>query len=232
MSASIIAEVAGAVRRHGRVNALAGVDLVVRGGDTVLLLGANGAGKSTLLRLLAGLTMPRRGVVRIAGRDATRDSAVRGMVGYVSHHAMVYDDLTAFENVRFAAVMASSPDPGRSAREALESVGLARRSDAPVRTFSRGMLQRISLARALVGKPSLLLLDEPFTGLDREGTALLRGIVMHHRAAGGATVCVTHEPASFWDLADRLVVMEAGRITLDAARPATLEEIMTAVVAG
>ncbi len=221
----------GVTRRHGRVVALADVDLVVHEGDTLLLLGANGAGKSTLLRLLAGLSRPRRGVVRIAGRDATRDSEARRMIGYLSHQSMAYDDLTARENLRFVASMAALPDGEARIVEVLEQVGLMARSDHQVRTFSRGMQQRLALARAIVLRPLLLLFDEPFTGLDHEGAVMLRRVVSDHAAGGGATICVSHDPAELWQQASRVVVLAGGRVTVDCERPDSPSELGVAAAA-
>ncbi len=231
MSDTPLAEMIGATRRQGNVLALSGVDLVVHGGDTVLLLGANGAGKSTLLRLLAGLLRPRRGVVRIAGRDATRDSGARRMVGYLAHQSMSYDDLTARENLAFVAALAVVAEPSQRVSEVLEQVGLTARADHPLRTFSRGMQQRLALARAIVATPRLLLLDEPFTGLDSEGAATLRDVVTGQSANGGATICVTHDPAELWEQASRVVILDGGRVIADAVRPVLPSDLGAATAA-
>lgn len=226
-----LAEMIGVTRRQGNVLALAGVDLVVHRGDTVLLLGANGAGKSTLLRLLAGLSRPRRGVVRIAGRDATRDSGARRMVGYVAHQSMCYDDLTARENLQFVAAMTAVVEPSHRVSEVLERVGLTARADHPVRTFSRGMQQRLALARAIIATPRLLLLDEPFTGLDSDGASMLRDVVTGQSADGGATICVTHDPLELWHQAGRVVILDGGRVVADVARPVSPSDLATAAAA-
>ncbi len=214
---------AGLQRRFGSVTALRGVDLRVDAGELILLLGPNGAGKSTLLRCVAGLAHPQRGAVRILGLDVHADPASRGAIGLLSHQSHLYNDLTAGENLRFAAALHGLSDStGRVAR-ALELVGLSAEIDRRVATFSRGMLQRLAIARAMLHQPRLLLLDEPFTGLDTASAATLRRHLVEQRAAGCAIVCVTHEPAELWDAATRVVVLVNGTVRADMARPADLD---------
>lgn len=206
------------VRRFGAVTALAGVGLEVAGGEVVLLLGPNGAGKTTLLRALAGLVRPGKGRVRIAGADVCRDPAARRTIGFLSHHALLYDDLTPRENLRFAAALHGLDNAEHRIDAALATADLVARADRPVRGFSRGMLQRLALARATLHAPAVLLLDEPFTGLDVAAAAALRERVRSHRDGGGAVVAVTHEPGDLWEVATRVVVLVAGRLVLEEPR--------------
>jgi heme exporter protein A len=210
------------VRRFGAVTALGGVSLEVDPGEMVLLLGPNGAGKTTLLRALAGLVRPAKGRVRIEGGDVNRDPEARRAIGFLSHHALLYDDLTPRENLRFATALHQLDNAERRIDAALAEADLVARADRPVRGFSRGMLQRLALARATLHEPTVLLLDEPFTGLDVSAATTLRDRVERHRAAGGAIVAVTHEPADLWDVATRVVVLIAGKVVLSEARTGEL----------
>lgn len=216
--------VRGVERRFGRVVALAAVNLDVEPGEVVLLLGPNGAGKTTLLRCIAGLARPTRGTIHIDGQDVHRDPAARGRLGLLSHQAFVYDDLTARENLRFAAALHGLDAVERRVQEALDAVGLTRGADTRVAGYSRGTLQRLAIARATLHHPALLLLDEPFTGLDASSANDLRHRISAERGAGRAVVCVTHEPGEAWLPATRVIVLAGGRIVLDAPRPDSLEE--------
>jgi heme ABC exporter ATP-binding subunit CcmA len=195
------------VRRFGDRTALAGLDLEVAAGETVLLTGPNGAGKTTLLRVLATAIRPSDGLVAVAGRALPREAdAVRPLVGYVAHEPLLYPRLTAAQNLRLYAALYRLPDAAADA--ALAAVGLAGRAGSRVADLSRGMRQRVALARATMHGPGLLLLDEPTSGLDDEGRALLTGLL----AAGGRTAVVaTHEPGWFAPLGARAVAMAAGR---------------------
>jgi len=213
---------AGLVRRFGPVTALGGVDLEAGAGELVLLLGPNGAGKTTLLRAVAGLLRPLRGAVMVAGRDLHRDPTARAAVGFLSHHTLLYEDLTPRENLRFAAALHRLDDAERRIDEALATAGLAHRADALVRGFSRGMLQRLALARATLHRPPVLLLDEPFTGLDGAAARDLRDRIAARREAGDTIIAVTHDPADLWEAATRVVMLVGGRVAFDEPRPTEL----------
>ncbi len=212
----------GLERRFGALVALCGVDLSVGAGELVLVVGPNGAGKSTLMRILAGLATPTKGRVRVGGMDLHADPEARGAIGFLSHQTLVYDDLTARENLRFAAALHGLDGVEARVQQALDAVGLSHRSDVRAGTFSRGMSQRLAIARATLHGPPVLLLDEPFTGLDSPGADALRQRLVVEREGGRVLVCVTHEPAEVWDIATRVVVLRGGRIALDAPRPADL----------
>lgn len=209
----------GLVRRFGSVTALDGVDLMVGAGELVLLVGANGAGKTTLLRILAGLTRPLRGTVQMAGRDLYADHEARRAVGFLSHSALLYEDLTPRENLAFTAALHQLNDSDTAITRALDIAGLGARADRPTRGCSRGMLQRLALARATLHDPAVLLLDEPFTGLDALATRTLATRIAADRDRGRAIVAVTHDPEVLWTAATRVVLLDAGRVVSDEARP-------------
>ncbi|HZF05633.1 MAG TPA: heme ABC exporter ATP-binding protein CcmA [Patescibacteria group bacterium] len=203
----------------GLLPVLDGISLEVRGGEAVALLGANGAGKTTLLKILATLLRPTRGTATIAGHDVAREpEAVRPLIGVVAHGAWVYDDLTARENLRFWATLGSLEAGADDVAAALAGVGLERAADARVRTFSAGMKRRLSLARVMLARPRVLLLDEPFAGLDQRAKKWLEGRLEAFKAAGAALLMVTHSFSRELGVADRLAVLAGGRIALDTPR--------------
>ncbi len=213
-------EARGITRRYGAVRALQGIDLTLHAGEVLLVLGPNGAGKSTLLRTLAGLLRPQAGFVTVAGRPLTRDDPdARRPIGLLSHESLLYDELTLLENLLFVARLYDLPDPRARAEAALAAQGLLDRKDARPRSLSRGLLQRAAIARALLHQPRLLLLDEPFTGLDAAAADRLRASLAAERTAERAMVIVTHQASEAWDLATRVGVLVAGRWVLESPRP-------------
>lgn len=209
-------EIRGLTKAFGSRTALAGIDLDIAAGERVLLVGPNGAGKTTLLRILASLARPTRGTVRIAGQ-ASATPAARRMIGYLSHASMLYDDLTARQNLRFYARMYGIPDAASQVEALLVAVGLARRANDLVRTYSRGMQQRLAVARAVLHHPRLLLLDEPYTGLDTASTEALTAYLQTLLQGGRTLIVATHHPAEEGRLAERVVVLRAGRVAADEA---------------
>jgi heme exporter protein A len=200
-------------RLFGRSAALAGVSLTVEMGRTVALLGPNGAGKTTLLRILATAIRPSYGSVSIDGIDALQDAEqVRGRVVYLAHVTGHYDDLTAQENLRFAATMFGwgEKEGGEVSREALATVGLDVVSGQRVRTFSAGMRKRLALARVLVARPSLLLLDEPHAALDPDGMTLVDELIGLWKGAGVTVMVASHQADRVSSLADATVRLVAG----------------------
>jgi len=206
-------EIKGLKKSFGLKPILRGIDLELNQGERKALMGANGAGKTTLLRILAGLTAPSAGAVRIAGLDLTRDAQrVRQLVGFVGHQPYLYDELTALENLLFFGRMYAVKDAQQRARALLHRVGLEKRVRDRVNTLSRGQLQRLALARALLHSPRLLLLDEPDTGLDEQGNKLLELLLDEHVAQGGAALLATHQLAHALKLGDSIVTLDNGRI--------------------
>ena len=212
-TAPLDVEVVGLTRAFGPKPALRGVNLALARGERLALLGPNGAGKTTLLRVLATLTRPDGGRARVAGCDVVRDAAtLRRVVGYVGHQPHVYEELTASENLTFFARMYGLPDPAGRARELIELVGLGARANDRARTLSRGQLQRLALARGIMHRPAVLLLDEPETGLDEAAVALLAELLAERARAGQTTLLTTHSLERGLALADEVAVLARGRI--------------------
>ena len=205
----------GAAKRFGTHTALHPTNLVIPHGQAVLLVGTNGAGKSTLLRLVAGLCRPSEGKVKINGCDPQRTPEARAEIGLLSHQTLLYDELTARENLRFFAQLYGLDSPDERLAMALAAVGLNERLDQRVGSFSRGMKQRLAIARAILHGPSILLLDEPFTGLDFSASAALHRLVCRLRQEGRTCILVTHRLDEAKGLVDRLLVIERGQWRLD-----------------
>jgi heme ABC exporter ATP-binding subunit CcmA len=198
------------------------VSFALPAGETLALLGPNGAGKTTLLRVLATLVRPTAGEVWVAGLEATRDAhEIRRMIGYVGHQPGVYEDLTVRENLRFFARMYGLREGRALADELVERVGLRAKANERVRALSRGQTQRLALARGVMHDPTLLLLDEPDTGLDEEAGALLTALLRERAAAGKTTIFTTHQLARGLSLAGRALVLVGGRVVHDGLTQAT-----------
>ena len=198
------------VRTFGARRAVDGLTFSLDPGDCLALFGPNGAGKTTALRLLAGLLTPTSGSARVA---ATRLPAVeaRARIGLISHRSLLYDALTARENVTFSARLHGVPDAPAATARALEALRVADRADIPVRSLSRGLQQRVAIARAIVHSPDVLLADEPYTGLDESGAAALTRLLRERCDAGAALVVVTHHLQEGLALATHAAVMRSGR---------------------
>jgi heme ABC exporter ATP-binding subunit CcmA len=219
MIAVPLVRVVGLVRVFGTERVLDGVDLDVAAGEAVALLGANGAGKTTLLKIVATLLRPTRGTASVGGHDCVRAAeSARALLGVVAHGTHVYDDLTARENLAFWSRMggrAAAPD---ALAAALADVDLERHADARVRTFSAGMRRRLSLARLALAPPRVMLLDEPFAGLDQRARKWLEGRLESFKAGGGALLMATHSFGRELGVADRLAILAGGRVVLDTPR--------------
>lgn len=203
--------VEGVWKFYGDFPALRDIRLQADAGSCLALIGRNGAGKTTLLRAIAGFSRPGRGRILIGGKEP-RDADTRRRIGFLGHGISVYDELSAFENLTLYARLYSLPDPRARALEWLERTGLERVRDGLVREFSRGMRQRLAVARAFLHNPKLLLLDEPFTSLDDRAIALLQGLVRDALAAGGTVVMSTHQLREAMDLASHVVLLNRGRM--------------------
>lgn len=216
-------EAIGLERSYGTTRALRGVDLRLIAGEVLMVLGPNGAGKTTLLRLLAGLLRPTAGEVRVSGQKlGSGVPEARRPIGFLSHASLLYDDLTLLENLSFAARLYRLSDPIGRATAALAAFDLAERIHDLPRNLSRGLEQRAAIARALIHDPAVLLLDEPFTGLDSGSASRLRSVIGERCLAGRAVVLVTHHPAEAWNLATRIGVLREGRWQLEESRGADL----------
>ncbi len=201
---------------YGDRRAVAGIDLDVAEGERVAIAGPNGAGKSTFLRLLATLLRPRGGTLVVAGEDLSKGMrTARSRIGYLAHDPLAYLDLSPRQNLQLYADLYGVPDADRRIDELLDRVDLIARAEEPVRVLSRGMAQRLALARMLLHRPRLLLLDEPHASLDASGTALLDAELAAVPADGRAAVIVTHEVERIAQVADRLVVIRGGRVVVD-----------------
>jgi ABC-type multidrug transport system ATPase subunit len=199
----------GVGRRFGRLWAVKGADLTVGWGEVVGLLGPNGSGKTTLLRILAGVLTPTEGRAQVGGIDVVgpdRDR-VRERVGIVSGDAYLYGDLTAAENMRLALAMLGRSGDRELVRRTLETVGLTRAMNRRVRDFSTGMRKRLALARAIAGEPAVLLLDEPYSGLDEQGVRFVHDVVDCWRIEGRALLMATHHDVHAAERCDRCVLL-------------------------
>ncbi|MFN2223752.1 MAG: heme ABC exporter ATP-binding protein CcmA [Candidatus Promineifilaceae bacterium] len=206
-------KIQGLLKSYGANVVLRGVDLHVRPGEFVTLVGPNGAGKTTLLRIVATLLKPNAGQIAVGGWSLPREAArVRNHIGLVSHHALLYGDLTAAENLEFYARLYQLDNRQERVRTALQMVGLAARQRDPVRSFSRGMLQRLTIARATLHEPDVLLFDEPYTGLDQDATALLDDLLRQEAERGRTIFMITHDLARGLDLCQRIAILNRGKI--------------------
>ncbi|MGH7570715.1 MAG: heme ABC exporter ATP-binding protein CcmA [Gemmatimonadota bacterium] len=210
-AAAPLLEVEGLSRAYGVVRALEDVSFVLDEGELMVVVGPNGAGKTTLVRTLARLSRPTAGAVRLAGEDWLSAPAARQReVGVLSHATYLYDRLTALENLRFYARLYGLADPDRRAREALASAGLDELADRRAGTLSRGQAQRLSIARAVIHEPRLLLLDEPLAGLDPHSVKRLVAALADLRSAGRAILLTTHDLARVPGAATRFLVLVNG----------------------
>ena len=212
-------EVRKLTKAFGHQAALRGVDLHVDEGEFLALFGPNGAGKTTLIRVVSSLTRPTAGTVRVRGEDLGKaGTSLRRHIGLISHNPLLYGDLTPDENLRFFARMYDLPDAAARIDAVLEQVGLVVRRRDPVRTFSRGMVQRLAIARAILHDPAIMLLDEPYTGLDLQAADMLRAVLEELAALNRTVILTTHNLEQGLEMCDRAAILNRGRVAWQGAR--------------
>jgi heme exporter protein A len=213
MTHILAVEISHLKKSYGLKPVLRDVSITLQQGECVALLGMNGAGKTTLLRIMAGLTKPDGGTLRIEGLDIIHDiQKIRRQVGIVGHQSYLYEELTALENLLFFGQMYRVKHIRERAHMLLQRVGLGKRAQDRVQTFSRGQTQRLAWARALLHSPRLLLLDEPDTGLDQQGSTLVETLLAEHTQQGGTTLFTTHQMERAVALGNRVCMLSRGKI--------------------
>lgn len=206
-------------KAFGHQAALRGVDLQVEEGEFLALFGPNGAGKTTLIRIVASLTRPTGGLVRVRGEELGKaGTSLRKHIGLISHNPLLYGDLTPDENLRFFARMYDLAGAEARIDAVLEQVGLLARRRDPVRTFSRGMVQRLTIARAILHDPAIMLLDEPYTGLDLQAADMLRAVLQDLAASDRTVILTTHNLEQGLEMCDRAAILNRGRVAWQGAR--------------
>ena len=206
-------------KSYGNFEALRGIDLHVKRGEFFTLFGPNGAGKTTLIKLLATLTDPTSGNLSVCGFDAKKEvNNIRSVIGVISHDPYLYDNLSALENIKFFGALYGLDDIENRARSVIKQVGLEKRMNDIVRTFSRGMKQRLSVARAIVHDPKILLLDEPYTGLDQHGSQIFGEMLSDLKSHRRTILMTTHSIDEGLDLSDRIGILTKGKIVLDCLK--------------
>ncbi|PLS01717.1 ABC transporter ATP-binding protein [Neobacillus cucumis] len=195
---------------------LRGVDLSIKKGETVAILGPNGAGKSTLLKVLATLIKPTSGQVMINGLELRKNQImIKKLLGYLPHSSLLYDHYSPLENLVFFGNIYGVKDVEKKARKLVKDVGLSFFLNEPVKNFSRGMIQRIAIARAIIHEPEILLLDEPHTGLDQGAISILNNVILSMKEKGTTTLMVTHDFKQAAEICDRVIIVKNGIIVDD-----------------
>lgn len=212
-------QIKGLIKNYGLNPVLRGVNLHVRPGEFVSLIGPNGAGKSTLLKIVATLLKPSKGLVKVGGWPLPDHAdKVRSHIGLVSHHALLYGELNALENLLFFARLYGVDDPAGTAQHSLKQVGLLARQRDNVSTFSRGMMQRLTIARATLHQPDILLLDEPYTGLDRQASDQLDRLLAEQHELGRTIFMISHDLRHTLTLSQRILILNRGKIVEEVER--------------
>ena len=208
----------GLTKSFGGLEALSGVDLEIKKGEFYTLFGPNGAGKTTLIKILSTLVKPSSGNLTINGQDAVKSpEKVRAVIGVISHDPFLYENLSAFENIKFFGAMYGVHDADKRAGEVIDRVGLGARTHDLVRNFSRGMKQRLAVARAIVHDPAILLLDEPYTGLDQHGAKVFGEMLSMLKSDNRTILMTTHNIAEGLDRSDRVGILAGGRMVYESS---------------
>ena len=204
-------------KSFGGHEALRGIDIRIKKGEFYTLFGPNGAGKTTFIKILSTLVKPSSGSLTVAGHDAMKEpDRVRRVTGVLSHDPFLYENLSAFENIKFFGTLYGVEKPDERAREVIDRVGLGRREHDLVRTFSRGMKQRLAVARATVHDPCILLLDEPYTGLDQHGARVFGEMLSMLKSDGRTILMTTHNIDEGLDRSDRVGILAGGRMVYES----------------
>jgi len=208
-----IVEVKGIAKSFGNIRALEGIDLKVRKGEFLTIIGPNGAGKTTLIKIFSTLMKPTSGEGRIVGFNlGEEEENLRRNIGMLSHYTYLYENLTAYENLKFYGRLYEVKNIEEKIRRVIEEVGLEARLYDTVRTFSRGMKQRLSIARSIIHDPSLLLLDEPYTGLDEWSKERFKNILKRFHSKGKTIIMTTHNLSCSLEMSDRVIILSSGKI--------------------
>ncbi|MHB1125822.1 MAG: heme ABC exporter ATP-binding protein CcmA [Bacillota bacterium] len=203
-------------KRFGTKTILHGINLHIHAGEFVTLLGPNGAGKTTLLKILSMMASPTSGELRVNGRTVGEDHiAIRREIGVISHNTFLYDHLNAAENLRFYGGLYEVPNLTRRIEEVIEEVGLQYALKDPVRTFSRGMQQRLSIARAIIHDPRILFLDEPYTGLDQHAIEILNRVLRKLASSQRTIFLITHNFQQGLEMSDRVLILAKGQLVYE-----------------
>ena len=204
-------------KKFGNKTVFTDINFSVKNGDFLTIVGPNGAGKTTLLKIMATLVKATEGTVEIEGFDIKQSpEKVRGIIGVISHNTYLYSELTAVENLKFFGKMYAVPEIDTRLDDALEQTGLEHRKDDRVGTFSRGMKQRLSIARAILHKPAVLLLDEPYTGLDQQASASLESVLNSLTGSGITTIMISHDLKRSLALSDQVMILASGTVRYHA----------------
>jgi heme exporter protein A len=216
MGGTAMIDIKGLTKQADNKLILRGIDLSIKQGETVAILGPNGAGKSTLLKVLATLIKPTTGQVMINGLNLKKNQLeIKKLFGYLPHSSLLYDQYSPFENLVFFGKLYGVNNPEKRATELVKEVGLSFFLNEPVKNFSRGMIQRIAIARAIVHEPKILFLDEPHTGLDQGAIGILNNVIVSMKEKGTTTLMVTHDFKQAAEICDRILIMKNGKIVDD-----------------
>lgn len=216
MGGTAVIDITGLTKQADNKLILRGIDLSIKQGETVAILGPNGAGKSTLLKVLSTLIKPTTGQVMINGLNLKKNQLeIKKLFGYLPHSSLLYDQYSPLENLIFFGKLYGVNHPEKRATELVKEVGLSFFLNEPVKNFSRGMIQRIAIARAIVHDPKILYLDEPHTGLDQGAIAILNNVIVSMKEKGTTTLMVTHDFKQAAEICDRILIMKNGKIVDD-----------------
>lgn len=209
-------EISGLRKNYSYITAINDINAKFNKGEFITLFGPNGAGKTTLLKILSTLLKPTAGSVTVGGYDLSKNrNDIRKIIGFLSHENMLYENLSAIENLKFVSVFYNIQNVEDHCKELLQSIGLYKRKDDLVKTFSSGMKQRLAIARALINSPQILFLDEPYNGLDQEGIQSFTDSLKELKNLGHSILLTTHNIDEGLELSDRLLILNKGKLVFD-----------------